>query len=211
VDTYTSPKIAHFEFDPVPERAQQPTACPSANVVPTEGLKAASFFHVVQDIGVKFRRQEPAIITFDTIPCIVDDAFFECRWARYPKQNSSKDLSRVLVDVLTESFDLENKQRSQKMSGERAQAILYETLLAREWYLQELVLSAVARTKAFFGMKPTEMKELRERLHKKEEEGIVEEVEPNEDADDDDRIDAAERDILQDILQEESTNELNSS
>jgi hypothetical protein len=35
----------------------------------------------------------------------------------------------VLVDALTDIFDLGNKQRSQKMS-----AILYETLLAQEWY-----------------------------------------------------------------------------
>jgi hypothetical protein len=116
----------------------------------------------------------------------------------------------VQVDTLTDSFDLGNKPWSQKLSGgERAQVILYGTLLAREWYLQELVvLSVVARTKAFFGMKPTKRKELRpcERLCKEEEEGIVEEVEPHEDADDEDRVDAAERDILQ----EEST-EVNSS
>jgi hypothetical protein len=54
-----------------------------------------------------------------------------------------------LVNALMEILDLGNKLQSQKMSGERAQVVLFDTLLAHDWYLQ--LLLSVARTKAFFG------------------------------------------------------------
>jgi hypothetical protein len=83
---------------------------------------------------------------------------FKVGWARYPKKEPNEDLSMGRIDALMEIFDLGNKLWSQKMSVERAQAVLFDTLLAHDWYLQ--LLLSIARTKAFFGMKPAKMKEL---------------------------------------------------
>jgi hypothetical protein len=64
-------------------------------------------------------------------------------------KHSSQDNLQVMA-AMTQLFDMGNKEKSRKMSGERAHALLMEDVAQYDWH--EQVIMSVARVKGVFGM-----------------------------------------------------------
>jgi hypothetical protein len=71
-------------------------------------------------------------------------------WAMYPKKEATILMRLESAVLLVRLFDMGNKEKSRKMSGERAHALLMEDVAQYDWHDQ--VIMRVARVKGVFGM-----------------------------------------------------------
>ena len=163
--SFTSPKEAMF----VPDSSTIKNINNEQNVQLKKGSKAAAVVTGLEEVGIEYNLQNENV-TIEKVADLSHNVY--PGWASYPKAKKGEALSVATLQELKKLYDDGVRDKSKKVSADRAHVIVTEQTAARDWY--ERIICTVARVKVFFSLQPNKMIDLIEKSKKNEQTEIIE-------------------------------------